>query len=679
MNNIRYKALKAVYKKEMLDILRDKRTLVVMVLLPLILYPLIMIAVSQASMIMMESRDSKVLAVAFAFEPDARLQTLISERQDKYKITVSHPDDPAAAFAAHEIMSYATQETVDGKTVYKVYYNSSQADTVTASDRIRDILDDYKELLISDYLAAAGLDAEAVLEPVAYTGVNIAGNEQKTGSFLGSILPFLLITALVTGAVYPAIDVTAGEKERGTMETLLTLPVSNSELMGGKYLAVAGVAVVSAILNFVSMTLVGVFILNSLTQGMSDGAEAFDVNLGSMILPFSLILICIIVFALFVSAVVLCVTSLARSFKEANNYMMPVLFVFMLPAMATIVPDVSLTARTAVIPVMNIALLIRDALVFNYDALNIAVVLASNIGYALVAFTVLSRIYNSESILFGSGVELNFLERRSHILPGSRISSGDGLILYVVGLLCLFYLSSFFTQQFGYYGIAATQCVLLALPVLAAVYLKADLVHTFKLTVPRATDVLGGLVLWFGAFILANLAGMLLLYLFPQNEEVVSKLANILKGDNYWMTLLIVALLPAICEELFFRGFIFSSLEGAFRTGSAVILTGLMFAIYHMDFIRLAPTFILGVLFTLALARTRSIVVPSLMHFVNNGLAVTVLFYPALENYNPVRYITQNTMLEIVIYLLVAVVCIGAGMRVLRRRTGREISSTNFD
>ena len=295
-----------------------------------------------------------------------------------------------------------------------------------------------------------------------------------------------------------------------------------------------------------------------------------------------------------------------------------------------------------------------------------AIVLISNIIYAVIGIVALSKIYNSESVLFGSGSEFNLLERRSHIIKGSKITVGDGLILYSAGLLFLIYLSSFFALKLGFYGIAATQAVILALPLIAALYLKADLKKTFKLKLPRMKDIIGALVLWLGTFILANLAGNILLYLFPENEELVTQLNVILKGDNLWITLLVVALLPAICEELFFRGFIFSSLEGSVKLRSAIILTGLMFALYHVDFIRIIPTFILGIALAIALSETGSILVSIVMHFVNNAVAVLSLFYPkAFESLAEIIMVVENDWIRIVMYLLVAVFLIAVGYRIL--------------
>src|SRR5690554_4126782 len=131
-----------------------------------------------------------------------------------------------------------------------------------------------------------------------------------------------------------------------------------------------------------------------------------------MALPFAVTLLCIVVFSLFVSAAVLCITSFARSFKEANNYVTPLLLIFSLPPLLAVIPEFELIFVTAAIPAVNIALLIRDVLVSRTCGPETAIVLASNVAYAVLGVILLSRIFNSENILFGQG-ELRLLERRS--------------------------------------------------------------------------------------------------------------------------------------------------------------------------------------------------------------------------------------------------------------------------
>lgn len=662
--NFRTRALFAVYKKEILDVLRDKRTLAIMILLPLILYPLLLLVGSQVGMMLARTEVEREFEVAFDFPMEISLGSLIAD-YEKYRLKPEYPRNLEEALDSGEIAAYVTLAEENGRDVYTIHYNSAQSGSSSAANRVRQLLGDYQRLLTREQLETAGLDPEIVLEPIGHRMADTAADEEKTGMFLGSILPFFLVVGVVTGAVYPAIDVTSGEKERGTLETLLTLPLSNLELMAGKFFAVASVAVASAVLNFVSLPLVGGFLVSGLI------GVTMDLNVSALVLPLLITFVCILVFSLFVSAVILCVTSFAKSFKEANNYITPVLLIFMLPSMVTMIPDLNLSSATAAIPVVNILLLIKDVLILNYDLANMAIVLVSNIGYAVLAVIALAKIYNSEDVLFGAGSGLNLLERRSNIIPGARISPSDGLILYIFGMLAMFYLSSLFMIRLGFYGIAATQALIAALPILAALYLKADLRNTFKLKLPRLREVLGALLLWLGAFIAVNLLANLMLHFFLQGEEVAEQLTYALRGSNLWVSLLVVALLPAIGEELFFRGFVFSSLEGRVKPGTAIFLTSLMFSLMHIEFIRLPPTFILGLAFTLALFKTGSILVPALMHFVNNGVAVASMFYPeATENVSEMVLFTGNPLLNGLIWLAVAVGTALLGYKLLGTEKG---------
>ena len=189
---------------------------------------------------------------------------------------------------------------------------------------------------------------------------------------------------IASGAVYPAIDVMAGEKERGTIETLLTLPVSNMELVTGKYIAVATVALMSAFLNMVSIAASLVLLVGSM--GMSEGFNLSEVAMGEFVLPLCITVLTIFLFTLVVVAISMSICALAKSFKEAQNYITPLLLLIMLPSYVTMIPSMTLTATTASIPVVNIALLIKSVLNFQYDIGLMAIVLASNM--ALVILTI---------------------------------------------------------------------------------------------------------------------------------------------------------------------------------------------------------------------------------------------------------------------------------------------------
>lgn len=181
------------------------------------------------------------------------------------------------------------------------------------------------------------------------------------------------------GAVYPAIDTTAGEKERGTLETLLTLPVRNDELIMGKYLAVATVSIVSAMLNPISIGLMGTYIYQVM---LVSNQEAAAIDFTGFIPAAVIVVLCVLVFSLFISALTMCVTIFAKFLKEANNYATPLLLSVMLTGYISFIPNVELTPHIASIPVVNICLLIHNLLIFKFEFSIIFIVLATNIAYA---------------------------------------------------------------------------------------------------------------------------------------------------------------------------------------------------------------------------------------------------------------------------------------------------------
>lgn len=673
LTSFRFSALRAVFRKEIIDVLRDKRTLAAMILIPLFLYPLLILITSQVTLLVLESREEQVLPVAFAFSMDAGLAQMVLEEADHYKLSVQGVNDAALALDQQHIAAYVTRQPGP---VYHIHFKSSEPGSREAANRLGSLLKDYQQRLSRASLEEAGLDPEAVLTPFRYEFQDVTADEERTGLFLGAILPFMLVVGVVTGAIYPAIDVTAGEKERGTMETLLTLPVSNAELMGGKFLAVACMAVAAALLNFLSLALVGNYIAGTLAA--TAGGESLSFAWGAMALPFAVTLLCIVVFSLFVSAAVLCITSFARSFKEANNYVTPLLLIFSLPPLLAVIPEFELTPVTAAIPAVNIALLIRDVLVSRTCGPETAIVLASNVAYAVLGVILLSRIFNSENILFGQG-ELRLLERRSLLIKGSSLTPGDGVVLFILGLLALFYLGSAWQLKWGFAGLAATQGLILAMPVLLALYLKADMARVFRWYLPRMRGVAAGVCLWLGALLAALLAGELMMRLFPHSRSVFEGLTRVLKGDNLPLTLAVVALLPAVCEEAFFRGFIFSALRGADKPWSAIAVSSLMFALFHLQPARMPATFILGVALALAAYGTGSLWVPVLMHFLNNAVGVLSLFYP--EAYLRVQRVldTGRPPWNAVLALAAAALLLAAGWILLPRKPGRRRQQAEAD
>ena len=621
---MRSKIVRTIFKKEIIDIIRDKKTLFMGIVLPLILYPLLMIIMTQIMTISMNSIENDDINIAFEKYPSKELITLIKNYDSDGAINIVKSKNYKKDLEKGNIDAYVDIKEKNKIENYKIYINSSKENSSTVNSKLEDIFNTYKEKKVKDKIEQLQLNVEETLEPVVYSTIDLAKTEEVAGLLLGQILPLILIMGVLLGAIYPAIDSMAGEKERGTLETLFTLPISNLELVMGKYMAVSLCAIVTAILNVVSILMTLIYILS--TGNISGQLLSNNFNIFALSGPLFITLICICLFAMVVSAVSMCVCSLAKSFKDAQNYITPVMFLVLIPSYASMIPNLNLDRTTSIIPVVNISLLIKSVLSNNANLSLIALVFISNFAFVILSVILLSKLFNSEEILFGNNRNFSFLEKRSNIKKGTMPSVSDGVILYALGLVLLIYVGSYIQLKLKMTGIVLTQVMIISLPLLFAYYIKSDFKKVFSLKLPKIKHLFGAACLWFGTYLLAMVITNIIMYYFPQNQEIVEGLNNALFiKNNLLLNLLIVAAMPAICEEIFFRGFILTSFKNNKKSyRGAIIFSGILFGLMHMDFIRVVPTSILGIAFAYAVCKTNSIAVSMFMHFLNNGFAVVV-------------------------------------------------------
>ena len=667
--------IKAIFKKEMIDILRDKKTLFMGIILPIILYPVLMIVMTQILSSSMNSISNKDINIAFSKEPSSSLISIIDNYDDETDAKINIIESQSYIKELEDGILDAYLEIDENNNIenYYVYINSSKENSSTVSIKLEEILNTYKLSLTERELNNNGLDVNKVLEPIGFETRDVAKTEEIAGLFLGQVLPIILIIGVLLGAIYPAIDSMAGEKERGTLETLFTLPISNLELVMGKYMAVSFCAIVTAVLNILSilLTISYLFLSGSIVEGL----DISKFNINELILPIIITLLCVCLFAMVISAVSMCVCSFAKSFKDAQNYITPVMFLVLIPSYVSMIPNMKLDSTTAIIPVVNISLLIKSVLSFNSNIGLIAMVFMSNFTFVILAVILLSKIFNSEEILFGGSKSFSFLEKRSNIKKGTMPSQSDGIIMYAFGLVLLIYVGSLVQLKFGMAGLAMTQIMIISLPLLFAYYIKSNFKKVFNLKLPTIKQIFGAISLWIGTYTIVMLITQLLLYLFPQSMEVVEGLNEALFiEDSLLLNILIVACMPAVCEEIFFRGFLLSAFRNNKKSyKSAIIITGILFGFMHMDFIRMIPTGILGISFAYAVCKTNSIFIGMIMHFLNNGLAVLISHYTAnLELAKEGSEVVALTFNQVMIYLIIGLLFITLGSRLLKRMNKTE-------
>lgn len=296
----------------------------------------------------------------------------------------------------------------------------------------------------------------------------------------------------------------------------------------------------------------------------------------------------------------------------------------------------------------------------NYVLLRLGVLLLILIGifiFVTLSIVIFAKKFNCEEKVFNGRI-FSFLGKRKEFKEGIKPSITDGALIYTISLIALIYIGSFMQLYWGTIGLIATEVMILLIPVLYAIYIKADIKNTFSLRMIKIRYILGSIIVWFGGYLIINITTQILLSLFPEGADVLQAVNSSVMMDSFIASLVVVALIPAICEEVLFRGFLLSSFKGKSKKSKiwAIIIVGILFGIMHLNFIRIVPTAMLGILFAYSALATKSIWTSVFMHFLNNGFSVCVLYLN--ENYlhipldTPVNY-TMPQLSSIIMTVLI--------------------------
>ena len=660
--------IRILFKKEMKDIFRDRKSVLMMFFVPVVLYPLIFLVAFFVISMMQSGGGRQTYRVVLDRLPDVRLEEELSKQQTEdvdegagYEILFFGKNDFDAIVKAEKeagreasIRTLLKNELIDAyvtyqENTYHLYFNSSVTNSSACASLIRSALAGIENDIVVETLTEKGFDAQEILNPIEEEIEDTATSEQSLGSFLGTIIPFMMIISLLVGVFTPAIDATTGEKERGTLETLLMMPVTGSQIIVAKFLSVSLVGLLTTLLSVASMAGLGAYMLTLIAK---TGAVNFGgINVGTFLPAIFLTLPVLIVLSLFLTAISMCVTCFAKTYKEANTYMAPIMIVVMLTGYIGFIPNIDFDRTVAMIPVANVCLLIKNLLLFKVDIGLVLIVIASTAVYTGLVILLLGKMYRSEAILFDEGKHgLALLERRSNMKPGGVPTSGDGWFVTLVGFLLLVFVGGLLQIDFGLEGVAASQLLLVALPVGMAVYTKKSMKKTFSLYAPGwyASSAeaagpegqkrkkgaprawLGSLLFGLGAILLGIVAAILMSSVFPQEGETFGVALGEMFDRNKLLVWFVAAVLPAICEELLFRGYILSAFRERYPEWGAILGVGVFFGIYHASVMRFPSTALLGCAFAYLTCRTGSIIPGMLIHCLNNSIAVATLFFPDL-------------------------------------------------
>ncbi len=398
-------AVAIVYRKEFREWVRDRRTLISTVLVPLFLFPVMMVGFSALAVVMVgkaEKETPKIMVLGGEDSPQLlasirRLDTLeIVPYSANWKDQISNKDIRAAVEIPKDFQKSLGKN--ESETV-KIYFYDGEMKSSFGANRLEKFLKDYRDTVVKDRLAAKNLPA-SVLSPFAIKQENVAPPEKVSGATFGSFIGYTVIILCMTGAMYPAIDLTAGEKERGTMETILSSPISRLDLVCGKFLLVFSASLATAILSVISMGGSFAILGHTTLMNSSSGGQTLALNLG--LLSVVSVFLMALPLAFLFSAVLMTIALFAKSYKEAQSYLTPMTFLIVIPAVASVMPGVELTPKLALIPILNTSLVCKEIITGTYHWNSIALIFVSTCVYAGVALFLAVKTFQRESVLFRS-------------------------------------------------------------------------------------------------------------------------------------------------------------------------------------------------------------------------------------------------------------------------------------
>lgn len=650
------KRVQAIVLKEVRDTLRDRRALFVMMILPLLLYPVLIVAFLHMSAIMkkkLEDKRFKVAAVHFEDWPEGLKQAFKDHEKLDVQALNEAVADPGQALKDRDF-ALLLKPPKELKAILErgeqarvlVQYDKGVDGSRLAQREVLKLLYEYATEVRAKRLESRRI-ARSFFEPIDIETENL-GRESIE---LVRALSMMLIILGLTGAFYPALDLGAGEKERGTLETLLLTPTQRTDIALGKYLAIMLVALSSGALNVGSMALTFANLGAVVPAGMAEKSD-LSVSWSTFV---AMLLALVPLIALF-SALALALSTRAASYKEGQNYLSPLMMAVIFPAMASALPGLQLTAAYCLVPVMGTSLLFRDLLSGAADSYQVVFVTAANLFYAWLSIRWVASLYDQEDVLMRpaalSGAALfpalqayskenkeawasipEAMRRR----PGLP-SSGQALLMFAVALVLVNGINiRLGVDRFVASKVLVAVSLLLGLGVGGTIMLGIDGRRSFALTKPRP-KILGS------ALLLGAAAFALLLYIKrwqtawigdwtpknPSPEEISAamKLVSTLQGLGPFKAILLLALLPALSSEVLLRGPIREGLKADFGRASAVMAAAVLGALLSFSVPEFLPTVLLGVVAACLVELGGSIAAAVVFQFSAQALFVYYTLHP---------------------------------------------------
>ena len=373
-----------ILKKELRELFRDKKSLAMMLIIPIFI-PFLILMMSFLFEAQSTTDISEYNKIGFAYELTDTEKELLNSME--VEIHTGSENEMREAYENDEIYLYVTKSDFN----YTIHSNSSEA-SMYASTFIDGYFESYKNILQHEYLANEGIDANEVLNIITVTE-EVAEEDSYFANYIKNYAFLFIIMAITVSATYPATDTTAGEKERGTLETLLTFPMKSKDIILGKFFSVSLSSLITGVLSFV-LTYITLFISKDLFSIYENANLLYSWQ--AIVLG----LVIILVYSFFISGLCIAIASKSKTFKEAQSALTPLTFISLFPGMIAFMINITTNHLIAFIPFLNMTMIFTDINNGIYNILHILIMLISSIVYIAIIMYVIIKQYKSEKVLF---------------------------------------------------------------------------------------------------------------------------------------------------------------------------------------------------------------------------------------------------------------------------------------
>lgn len=600
--------------------LRDRQAIVLLVLAPLLLYPVLfyaMGALQEASQSSGETREVTLAAppelADWVREGDHLTLLPPGDESADAEVLLSPPDERRPPPRREEDDADSEEEDREARRARDldeafavIVYRRDQRKSDLARDRADDVLRRWRTAEQEERWAAHGIQATpATLAEISWR--DVSDPQARSGHALGRFLPLLFVFLAMSAGLYAALDVFAGEKERGTLETLLSTAAPRRSVLRAKFgvvLVTTGTMALLGLIGLGGSMATGLFTVPGSDEALSVPASTL-VLAGLLMAPLVGVL----------SSVLAAAAAFVPDYRSGQALAFPLLLVLIAPAGLPLVPDMQLGVANALVPIGGVALAMRDALAGELQpALGLWAFVVS-VGHAAAALWVAERFMGRETVLLGGG------GRQARHARGRF--GVEAVVLFLAAMVLFYFLGPLVGARDPVAGLVVGQGLLVAAAFVGVVALAQPLRSTLRLSPPAPLDLALGVVAGATAPGIAMTVNTLQRDILPVDLSTLEQFAAAFEVDLSLPAMVaLFALTPAICEELLFRGAILGLLGKSLPRWGQVLLVGVLFGFIHASFFRVLPTGALGLVLTWAALRSGSLAIPVLMHFLNNALSV---------------------------------------------------------